>query len=59
MSPAGVLLWIEADLPIPLLDASLEVHLVLTWIFVVSVPLHVFLVRRTIGARIREIFGRR
>jgi hypothetical protein len=54
---SGVLLWIEADLPIPLLDASLEVYLVLTWILGFSVPLYVFLARRRIGARTREVFG--
>lgn len=54
---SGVLLWIEADLPIWLIDASLEVHIVLTWALVVSVPLHVVMARKKIVSRTREILG--
>jgi hypothetical protein len=59
LAVSGVLLWVEADLPIALLDASLEVHLVLTWVLVVSVPLHVLVVRQKVAARTRELLGRR
>jgi cytochrome b subunit of formate dehydrogenase len=53
----GVLLWVEADLPLWLLDTSLDVHIVLTWVLVVSVPLHTFMARKRIVTRTREILG--
>lgn len=57
LSVSGVLLWVDAGLPLAALDATLTVHIVATWALAVSIPVHLAAARRKIVSRCREIVG--
>ena len=53
----GVVLWVDWELSLAFVDAMLEIHIIITWILVFSIPLHVVLVWRKTVARLREMLG--
>jgi cytochrome b subunit of formate dehydrogenase len=55
---SGFFLWVDWDLPLAVLDAMLEVHIVVTWLLVASILLHLLAARREIAARVGGLFGR-
>ena len=60
LSVTGIVLWWPDDsgaLPLALLDASLEVHIWATWVFAVSLPMHLLAARRKIVERVRVALG--
>jgi cytochrome b subunit of formate dehydrogenase len=54
---SGVVLWLDLDLPLAFIDAMLEIHIVITWVLLVSIPIHVALAWRKTVARTREMLG--
>ncbi len=58
LSASGVLLWSDLEMPLVLLDAGSEVHLIATWVLLGLIPVHILFSRRKIVARTREILGR-
>jgi cytochrome b subunit of formate dehydrogenase len=55
---SGFFLWVDWDLPLMVLDAMLETHIVVTWLLVASILVHLFAARRESAARVRALFGR-
>lgn len=53
----GVALWLDPGLPLPLLDATVEVHVVLTWMVLLAIPVHLLAAWRKTVTRTREILG--
>ena len=53
LTVTGFLLWWSDDLPLVLEDASLEVHIWMTWLLALSLPVHLFEARRKIRERAR------
>jgi cytochrome b subunit of formate dehydrogenase len=56
----GVILWWPDDfgaLPLATLDRSLDLHIAASWIFAVSLPLHLWVARREIWERVRLLLG--
>jgi cytochrome b subunit of formate dehydrogenase len=53
----GIVLWWPDDLPLALLDASLEVHTWTTWVFAASIPVHLIAARHQIVERTRLLLG--
>ncbi len=54
---SGLLLWLEPGAPAAAQDAALGVHVVVSWVLLVSIPVHLALARGKIVARTREILG--
>jgi cytochrome b subunit of formate dehydrogenase len=46
LSLSGVLLWIDPDVPVVFFDATLQVHIVTTWLLIGSLPIHLVVARR-------------
>lgn len=62
LSISGLLLWADLQLPLWALDASLEVHIALTWLLAASLPVHLFMARHRLGllaSRLLERLPRR
>lgn len=60
LSVTGVALWWPDDFgafPLAFLDASLEVHIWATWVFALSLPLHLLVARGKIVERVRVALG--
>lgn len=57
LSVSGILLWVDWDLPLAVLDASLAVHMWLAWLFAVVIPIHIVVSRRKIRARLMPPWG--
>jgi cytochrome b subunit of formate dehydrogenase len=53
LTVTGFLLWWSGDLPLALEDASLEIHIWMTWVLALSLPVHLFEARRKIAERTR------
>ncbi len=54
---SGVVLWLDFDIPLAVVDATLEVHIIVTWILIFGIPLHVVLSWRKTVSRTREMLG--
>ncbi len=52
---SGLLLWVDLDLPISWIDASLAIHLAATWLLAASVLVHLIAARRGIAERTRQL----
>lgn len=52
----GVILWWNDQVPLFVLDASLLLHQILTFAFIVSLSVHLYMARRGIAARLRVWF---
>jgi len=57
LAVSGLVLWVAQDLPLPLEDACLEVHLIFTWVLAISLPLHLVAARAKIAAFFRGRSG--
>ena len=57
VSLSGVVLWVDWKLPLALIDAMLEIHVITTWTLLFSIPVHVVLAWRKTVARVREMLG--
>lgn len=57
VNATGVVLWLDFDIPLSFVDAMVEIHIIVTWILLFSIPLHVVLAWRKIVARTREMLG--
>jgi cytochrome b subunit of formate dehydrogenase len=57
LAVSGVVLWLDPDLPLPVLDATVETHEVLTWMVLIAIAAHLVLAWRKTVARTREILG--
>jgi cytochrome b subunit of formate dehydrogenase len=55
---SGLLLWLDAGLPIAVIDAALAVHQALSWFVVAALLAHLVAARRKIAVRTGEILGR-
>lgn len=53
---SGVVLWFNDQVPLFILDASLFLHQVLTFAFIISLSVHLYVARRGIFARFRAWF---
>jgi cytochrome b subunit of formate dehydrogenase len=58
LAVSGFFLWVDWDLPLTVLDAMLEVHIVVTWLLVASILAHLFAARRESAARVGALLGR-
>ena len=57
LGASGGVLWLDLDLPLPALDAALDLHVAATWLLAASIPVHLVLAWRKIVARTGEILG--
>ena len=58
LSVSGAVMWADADLPIAVGDASRAVHVALTALVGISLPIHLVLARRKIVERVKGWLGR-
>ena len=54
LAATGVVLWFDRAFPLVLSDVALEVHAVLTWVFVAALLIHLVVARRKIASKIRD-----
>lgn len=54
---SGIILWADLDLPIAFVDAMLQIHIIVTWILLITIPLHVVIAWRKAAQRLREMLG--
>jgi cytochrome b subunit of formate dehydrogenase len=54
---SGLYLWVDPDLPLAWFDLSVEIHVALTWVLGVLIPLHLVAARRKIAAAVRRMIG--
>jgi cytochrome b subunit of formate dehydrogenase len=54
LGTTGIVLWFDRAFPLVLLDLSLELHAVLTWVFLAMLAVHLVAARRKMAGKIRE-----
>jgi len=54
LTATGVVLWWPGDVPVALQDASLEIHIVATWVLALSLPVHLVEARRKMAELVRH-----
>jgi cytochrome b subunit of formate dehydrogenase len=57
LGASGWVLWMDLDLPLQALDATLELHVAATWLLAASIPVHLVIAWRKIVTRMGEILG--